>query len=220
MHKPSFALTVFVCLSLGAPVLATEPGTPMDCSDLELAAGLTCAEITSPLEDRSFGELPDKAIDNDGRVLALFIGELGTIVGDCGPHQLRRRELVTAFDGEGNGTALVTATDRCVDPSVGFAERIQVQGALFDAVRGSLVLHLSSHCQIRGTGQLPGCPYTGPRPSFSQSLSWIARIDGFAPLSHVLPPQCRNGVDDDGDGQIDAGDQQCKSDADNDESRP
>ena len=52
---------------------------------------------------------------------------------------------------------------------------------------------------------------------------WIARIDGFTPLAAVLPPpapRCDNGVDDDGDGAIDLDDRQCKSAADNDESRP
>jgi hypothetical protein len=194
----------------------------MDCTDLELAPGLTCSEVTEPLDDRSFGELPDKAIDNEGRVLVLFIGELGTIVGNCGAGQLRRRDLVSAFDREGDVTALVTATDRCVDPSLSFFDGVQAHGALFDPVRGSLVLHLSSRCQIRGIGGGPGCPYTGPTPpgTFSESLSWIARIEGFPPLAQVLPPQCRNGLDDDDDGRTDADDQQCKSDADNDESRP
>ncbi len=55
---------------------------------------------------------------------------------------------------------------------------------------------------------------------------WLARIDGFTPLADVLPPPplppplCSNGRDDDGDGRIDAADAHCKSDADNDESRP
>lgn len=59
------------------------------------------------------------------------------------------------------------------------------------------------------------CPYP-----FS---SWIARIDGFTPLADVLPPprpQCGNGLDDDADGRIDAADAHCKSETDNDESRP
>ena len=222
MGRIGRAFALLVPLSLAAPAPATEPGTPMDCSDLELAPELTCSEVTEPLEDRSFGELPDKAIDNEGRVLVLFIGELGTIVGNCGAHQLRRRDLVTAFDGEGDVTALITTTDRCVDPSLRFVDRIQAHGALFDPVRGSLVLHLSSRCQIGGSGGGPGCPYTGPAPpgTFSEALSWIARIDGFAALPQVLPPQCRNGLDDDGDGRIDGADAHCKGDADNDESRP
>jgi hypothetical protein len=108
-----------------------------------------------------------------------------------------------------------------VDPSLFFREGIQAHGALFDPVRGSLVLHLSSRCQIGGTGG-GGCPYDDPTPPgpFSQALSWIARIDGFASLSQVLPPQCRNDLDDDGDGQTDRDDPQCRSEADNDEARP
>ena len=55
---------------------------------------------------------------------------------------------------------------------------------------------------------------------------WIARIEGYKTLAAVLPVQptapalCNNGIDDDGDGDIDLDDQQCKSSADNDESRP
>ena len=55
------------------------------------------------------------------------------------------------------------------------------------------------------------------------SLSVGAPIDGFMPLAEALPapaPQCSNEVDDDGDGRIDAADQQCRSGTDNDESRP
>jgi len=55
---------------------------------------------------------------------------------------------------------------------------------------------------------------------------WAAQLDGFTPLAAVLPepptaaPLCDNGLDDDGDGAIDLDDKQCKSAADNDESRP
>jgi hypothetical protein len=57
-------------------------------------------------------------------------------------------------------------------------------------------------------------------------VGWLARIDGFTPLADVLPPpplpkpRCSNGFDDDDDGRIDAADAHCKSDSDNDESRP
>ncbi len=44
----SAALAALVSASIAWPSLATEPGTPMDCSDLELAPGLTCTTLTEP----------------------------------------------------------------------------------------------------------------------------------------------------------------------------
>ena len=86
---------------------------------------------------------------------------------------------------------------------------------MFDSVNGALVVVMNSTCSSRGNL----CDnYNGG--------SWIARIDGFTPLADTLPePQlaatlCDNGLDDVGHGAIDLDDRQCKSPADNDESRP
>ena len=223
MQKPFLALALLVSLGSAPPVLATEPGTPMDCSDLELAPGLTCTEVRPPLEEVTLGRTLGTAVDNEGRVLWTSLGE--ERVGPCGLTTLRRRTLLVAFDATGSQTPLVTATDRCVDPTARYTEGVAVTGLAFDPVRARLFLALRSGCGL--TTARPGCPYTGPAPStFGESLSWVALIDGFTPLADVLPPPplpaplCSNGLDDDGDGRLDAADTNCKSDADNDESRP
>ena len=224
MQKLLLSSTLLVSLLLGAPALGTEPGTPMDCSDLVLAPGLTCTELRPPLEEVSLGRTLETAVDNEGRVLWVRDGA-GEPVGPCGLTTLRRRALLVAFDATGSRTPLVTATDRCLDPTARYAEGVEATGLAFDPVRGRLFLALYSSCGLLTVRR--GCPYTGPAPStFFEILSWVALIDGFTPLADALPapllpqPLCSNGVDDDGDGRIDAADAQCKSDADNDESRP
>ena len=224
MQRPFGAPAFFVSLLLGLPALATEPGAPMDCSDLELAPGLTCTEVRPPLEEVTLGRTLETAVDDEGRVLWVRDGA-GEPVGPCGLTTLRRRALLVAFDATGSRTPLVTATDRCVDPTARYTEGVEATGLAFDPVRARLFLALRSSCGLHTVR--PGCPYTGPAPStFSETLSWVALIDGFTPLADVLPlpplpaPLCSNGLDDDGDGRIDSADSNCKSDADNDESRP
>jgi len=221
MQASFLALALVVSLGSATSALATEPGTPMDCSDLELAPGLTCTELRPPLEEVTLGRTLETAVDNEGRVLWVRDGA-GEPVGPCGLTALRRQPLLVAFDATGSRTLLVTATDRCLDPTARYTEGVAATGFAFDPVRGRLFLALRSGCGL--TTIRPGCPYTGPAPStFSESLSWVALIDGFTPLADALPPPtplCSNGLDDDGDGQIDAFDVHCKSDADNDESRP
>ncbi|MEN8161310.1 MAG: hypothetical protein ABFS41_14660 [Myxococcota bacterium] len=214
-------------LALGSPLLicaaghATEPGTPMDCSDLDLAPGLTCTEVTMPLEDRAFGGLDEPGFDNDGRLLAVGFG--GESEGVCGPFvSLIRGLIVVAYDHDGNRSTLVSAPARCVDPTHSLNDRLDSFGAAFDPVRGSLLVNFASRCSRLTPG--PGCPYTGPQGSrTTEVLSWVGRIDGFTPLADVLPrplPLCANGIDDDGDGDVDLADAHCKSESDNDESRP
>jgi hypothetical protein len=108
-------------------------------------------------------------------------------------------------------TPLIAASDRCLDAATGSVESIGRGGLLFDPVRGVLLVNLNSSCSDQ---------IFAPCPGYGVG-SWFARIDGFTPLADVLPapaPQCSNGVDDDGDGAIDAEDCQCRSTADNDES--
>jgi hypothetical protein len=208
------------CLALVPWLLAaaaahgTEPGTPMDCSDLELAPGLTCTEVTNPTEDLVIVQ-DGAAFDNDGRYLVA--GWPGAVVGSCGSTELEQRNLIVSFDSSGSATTLVSSTDRCVDPSIGHFERVSAASLDFDPVRGSVLLGAFSRC---GPFEAPQCPY-GPSTA-SLVLAWTARIDGFTPLADVLAPLplCANGIDDDDDGDIDLDDAHCKSESDNDESRP
>jgi hypothetical protein len=212
MRKVSFALALLVPPLVAAPTLASEPGTPMDCSDLELAPGLTCSEFSSPGEGglpTFFLRQPFAAIDNDARILTTADGD-AVELAPCGAQPMFRLGLVVHVGEGAVQTPLVSVSDRCHDPSSGAADTLRADQLLFDALRGALFVGLTSSC----TGTFPHpCTYQGAR--------WIVRIDGFTPLAEALPapaPQCGNGVDDDGDGAIDEKDCHCKSALDNDES--
>ena len=158
-------------------------------------------------------------MDNEGRILQgagnNVLDQIGTI-GSCGTVPLVEMGLVFVILEVGGRAPLVSNRTRCLDVTSESIERISIGAMDFDEVHGSLLVSTTSSCASRGAPCLPGYG----------SHSWIARIDGFTPLADVLPPPplpkplCSNGLDDDGDGRIDAADPHCKSDADNDESRP
>lgn len=215
VNKLALVSVLLVSLGLSAPALATEPGTPMDCSDLELAPGLTCTTVSGPDVDL----LSEGVVDNDGRVLVRADGSISDnleVIGACGTTDLVRAALLYLDDVDGSRTPLVTVRWRCLDASAGRFEFVRFSNVLFHAAPGSLLVGAFSGCAATGGADCPGYP----------SMSWTARIDGFTPLADVLPPPplpeplCSNGRDDDGDGRTDAADAHCKSDADNDESRP
>ena len=215
MNKPALVSALLLSLGFSAPALATEPGTPMDCSDLELAPGLTCTTVSGP----DVAVQSEGVVDNDGRVLVRASGSIEDnleVIGACGTTDLVRAALLYVDDVDGSRTPLVTVRWRCLDAPAGRLEFMRFSNVLFHAVPGSLFVGAFSSCAAAGGAGCPGYPF----------MSWTARIDGFTPLADVLPPPpqppplCSNGLDDDGDGRIDAADPHCKSDADNDESRP
>jgi hypothetical protein len=177
----------------------------MDCSDLEVAPGLTCTNLTEPVDDDPIATRIDDlfAVDNDGRILtSISAVATGATCGALSQPIFRREHVSLAF---GRGS-LVASTDRCTVGSL--IDAVDVRGFYFDAPHGSLYVGFRSGCRRSGGGP---CGYG--------DAAWLARIDGFSPPP--LPqPLCSNGLDDDGDGQIDDADAHCKSSADNDESRP
>ena len=218
MQRASVALALLVSLGSAPPVLATEPGTPMDCSDLELAAGLTCTTLTEP-GSGALGPAGAAVLDNERRILQRGDGSTLDdleVIGTCGSRSLVRAALLYGIAEDASRSPLVTVRWRCLDGAAGAVENVRFSQLLFDVARGSLLVGASSQCSDRFFADCPA--YGGG--------SWLARIDGFTPLADVLPPPplpaplCSNGLDDDGDGRIDAADTNCKSDADNDESRP
>jgi hypothetical protein len=218
MKKPVVALALLVSLGSAAASLATEPGTPMDCSDLELAPGLTCTTLTEP-GSGVFGPSGGAVLDNERRILQRGDGSTLDdleVIGTCGTRSLVRAALLYGIAEDASRSPLVTVRWRCLDASAGRVEDVRFSELLFDVVRGSLLVGASSQCSDRFFSDCPA--YGGG--------GWLARIDGFTPLADVLPPPplpqplCGNGLDDDGDGHVDAADRQCKSSADNDESRP
>ena len=212
-------LAAALAAGLASPAFATDPGTPMNCSDLELAPGLTCTTLGEPGAG-SFDVFSAGAGDNDGRVLGRAGGSVSDIlevIGSCGTANLGRAALLYVNGVDGSRTPLVTVRWRCLDEPTRRIEFVRFSNLIFQAVPGSLLVGAFSTCAAFPSGG--DCPGYG-------GGSWTARIDGFTPLADVLPPPplpaplCSNGIDDDGDGRIDAADAQCKSDADNDESRP
>ena len=211
-------LAAALAAGLASPAFATDPGTPMNCSDLELAPGLTCTTLSEPGAG-TINAFSLVAVDNDGGVPSRGDGSVSDnleVIGSCGTANLVRAALLYVNGVDGSRTPLVTVRWRCLDASTRRIESVRFANLFFQAVPGSLLVGASSGCAAPlGVG----CPgYAGG--------SWTARIDGFTPLADVLPPPplpaplCSNGLDDDGDGLIDAADTQCKSAADNDESRP
>ena len=213
---------VIVCVGLlavllGLPAAATEPGTPMDCTDLLLAPGLTCSQFSDPGEGGFFRQ-NDAVVDNDGRILEQGGGSIRDVLGDlgrCGTSRVLDLGLVFHVGEGGVRTPILSVRGRCLDAATSTVEGLRSASLLFDAVGGTLIVVLSSTCNSRGDL----CDGYG-------GGGWIARIDGLTPLAAALPeppspaPQCDNGLDDDGDGAIDLDDKRCKSASDNDESRP
>lgn len=208
-----FGLLAMVPMSASA----TDPGTPMNCSDLLLPPGLTCSEFSNPGEGRSFSE-NDSVIDNEGHIITTSAGDISDTLeelGFCGDFKLIELGLVWNISQGGIRIPVASVRSRCLDETTSTVEGLRVSDILFDSINGALFVSMISTCNSRGDL----CNnYNGG--------GWIARIGGYKPLAAVLPEQpvapalCNNGIDDDGDGAIDLNDQQCKSAADNDESRP
>ena len=216
MYK--FFIICFAWLTmLSLPASATDPGTPMNCTDLLLSPGLTCSEFSNPGDGGRFRQ-NDAVVDNDGRIFEQGDGSNSDVIeelGFCGTNRLFELGLFWRVDEGGVRTPIASVRSRCLDPTTSTVEGLRSASILFDSVNGALVVVMNSTCGSRGDL----CDnYNGG--------SWIARIDGFTPLADALPEPplaaalCDNGLDDDGDGAIDLDDQQCKSAADNDESRP
>jgi hypothetical protein len=214
-------LLAFVVLALvwSSPALrsSAEAGSLLDCGDLVLADGLTCTEFAEPGEGGFEGEQPVNFVDNDGRLLTSEPGA-SEIIDGCetesppvGSKAVSQYAVVSAIGRGATRLPLISVRERCVDGAVASAH---VASLSFDRVRGVLYLSMRSN---------DPAPEPMPCQRCGDPLPWIARIDGFTPLADVLPPPrplCSNGLDDDEDGDVDAADAHCKSDADNDESRP
>ena len=217
MHKISiFCTAVLTMFSLTAK--ATDPGTPMNCSDLLLSPGLSCSEFSSPGEGGYFRQ-NDALVDNDGEILEQGDGSTRDVIeelGMCGDFKLFNLGLVWQVNEGGERIPIASVHSRCLDLTTSTVEGLRSASIVFDSVNGVLIAVMNSTCGSRG-GTLCN-NYNGG--------SWIARISGFTPLADTLPEAplaatlCNNGIDDDGDGEIDLDDQECKSAADNDESRP
>lgn len=212
-----FIICVALFTTLPLTAKATDLGTPMNCTDLMLSPGLTCSEFSNPGDGGRFRQ-NDALADNDGRIIEQGDGSFRDVLDDlglCGNRGLFELGLVWHVEEGGMRTPIASVKSRCLDPTTSTVEGLRSASILFDSVNGVLIVVMNSTC----SSSADLCDsYNGG--------SWIARINGFTSLATALPEAplaatlCNNGVDDDGDGAIDLDDRQCKSSADNDESRP
>lgn len=195
---------LLVCVLLAAPVRASDPGEPMDCSDWVLhEPGLSCSAWAPLPCDSDFcrGAGPGdvsvssdydrvgslRAVDNAGNV---YLVRRVDTTAFCGWYDQLRTE-VWRFDGTSE-VLVASITDRCVNPNGEFAELDIIRPGgqfsesnqlseteqrgylLFDDKAGRLLIPLRSQCR-RGT-------------SYGQCQGgyWIAAIDGFTTTFEIL----------------------------------
>lgn len=206
-----------IAMFMGPTAVATEPGTPMNCTDLVLVPGLNCTPLSNPGQGFVFRNV-ESVVDNDGRIYTENAGSLADVIrelGFCGSRKIVELSLIDQIGAGGTKTSIASVNERCLNPSTNTSEGLRLSSLMFDPVRGDLIVVLTSTC--------------GPDAATCQNYgggNWMARISGFTPLADVLPQppqppaQCNNGIDDDGDDAIDMNDKDCKSPVDNDESRP
>ena len=160
---------VLVVVLLSVPVLASDPGEPLDCSDwVFLEPGLSCTVIdiegcgaTSLCNSLGRGVAPD----NKGKLFFQNQFQLPL----CSSGFPRKRHEIKRLSLRGDEELVGFVEDRCTSNGVDDV-RSPISGSLrFDAVNGRLFLGLLSTCT-------EGCKH----------FSWIAAIDGFPTLADVL----------------------------------
>jgi hypothetical protein len=169
MYKTTSCCVGLLALVMGSTAMATEIGTPMDCTDLILAQGLSCAQSTAPGASTGFSANVS-VMDNDGRILLRGTDSSEDnirLVGTCGAIDLYKTALVYHLSDEGVRRPIVSVKQRCFNAGTGEYETINVGDMLFDAVQGMLVISFSS-VNPNGGG------------------AWVARIKGFTSLKSLM----------------------------------
>jgi len=169
-----------------AAATASELGTPMDCSDLVLPAGLSCSQLAPPGTGVGGFREGASVIDNEGVILQTGQGGVEDIIetlGRCGTRDLAHITLIYEGDGVAQDP-FISARLRCLDATTSAIEFIRSGNILFDAVAGRLIVGLNSSCFPSSS---PACANYG-------GGSWIAHIDGFPSIADLLPapppPRC------------------------------
>lgn len=192
----------------------------MNCTDLILSPGLSCSQLTSPGDGSALFFQNNAIIDNKGNVFTNAQGATSDTLkdlGNCGNTKLYKKSEIYYIDYSKSGerTPIVISSTRCQDPGTNTTEHLNIHSHLFNSINGTLMLGINSSC--RSSSHL--CEhYNGGH--------WVALIHGFETISDQLPEVpipaslCNNRIDDDNDGYTDLEDSHCKSETDNDESRP
>jgi len=191
-------LLPIVLVSVGMLSLATEPGTPLDCSDVQfLESGFSCTQ-TEPLDLVAGDDVPafdsfgKTAVDNDGN----WWGYKRVSLGTCTSGSIYSHRFLRCDPDSGECQALLSLDERCPEVDGGvMRETILVDRWAFDAVRGRLLIRGISSCTCAG-GSCSACGYSGTQRLFS--------IEGpsLRPLSVVLEDN-HTGDDDDDDDALD-----------------
>ena len=173
MRFSAVLLVAFAC----SGAFASEPGQPLDCSDMTFdEPGLTCRTLAPFGVPATYGSYFSRgsniAIDNEGWLIIAVSTDINSSV------EIRRTR-----DGGLTDERLAKITFRSVPPYPPSYDKIMVQwpgGAsaldqriTFDPVHGRLIIPLTSYCE---QGACPGT-YGG---------EWMAAIEGFATLFDVL----------------------------------
>ena len=174
-----YLLTLACAALLGGQASASQPGEPLDCSDIAvLEPGLTCTHYSD-----GFLGWQGSGVDNQGRVL-IAQDYHGPVVDTCGGFSMNTIALLndatTGIPVEGSpdvaATTLLKFDERCSDNGAGEWDTLKAEFDGFDAVNGILYLGMTSSC-----GR---CQYAPGE----QSIGWTAKIEGFPTLADVLAP--------------------------------
>ena len=172
-------IVIVIVLAIAAWTVtpASEPGQPMDCSDLVSAfPGLTVTRLSPPRcpDDHSPGLLcwvngSNTAVDNEGQLIGIDGAPTG---GACGSFPLSSSRVVRLVGGQEQ--VLATMQQRCLSTEPEVVEVGGPAGLLFDPVKGRLFVWITSDC-------VGDCPYP--------QTHGACAIDGFPTLRRVLRGQ-------------------------------
>jgi hypothetical protein len=193
----------YTLISVGAalivlPVWASDPGEPLDCSDMVFNdSGFSCVEFTDASEDcyGAAGEMPpclggeQHAFDNEGRLFEIRQES----IGQCGSVDLLRTKLQWYENGAWHVLAYVD--DRCVDPGPPlYVDGVRpfnvcpmtfpfcaAEALTFDDKGGAMLILLESYCSCQAPCTCPG--YADPDMKKNR---WVAEVRGFATTFEIL----------------------------------
>lgn len=192
-----FALLLIVLTML--PILASEPGQPLDCSDWVFdVPGLTCTTVIPDCEQAALETqnwcYKGESVEVLSEYGPIEVGEWTLDIAervDCGVGDvtLFRVELNALTNGVHQRLGVIQ--DRCgingrvdrirsfpIGQGGGISNSAKVS---FDPYKGHLYVTLASACE---SNSLSGpCEYGDPT---SHSIQWVGRIEGFATIFEIL----------------------------------
>src|SRR5262245_50507910 len=111
MRRATFFAAVLLSV---VPVLASEPGQPLDCSDWVIVEpGISCITLIAyPCQEAYACDSYGPSIDNEGNA---FVLKFAAVIGHCGANgfQLARWEVVR-FSPSGQASVVAYLDDRCL----------------------------------------------------------------------------------------------------------